>query len=63
MKRFVLLTAFLCILTACGAKEEPPFVKEVITYPAADSADFSLPDGYVFADETTASIIRIAAFM
>lgn len=58
MKRICILLVLCLILVACGAKEEPEFVKVISTYPPAASAEFILPDGYTFADETTTSIVR-----
>ena len=58
MKRICLLTVLCLILVACGVQKESTFVKVIETYPPAASADFTLPDGYTFADDTTASIIR-----
>ena len=58
MKRICLLLTLCLLLCACGAEEEFVYEPIIITYPAADSADFTLPEGYAFADDTTASIIR-----
>ena len=52
------MLALCLLLLGCAAKDETEFVKEISTYPAAASADFTLPEGYTFADETTASIVR-----
>ena len=58
MKRICLLLALFLLLCACGAKEAPAFVKVIETYPSAASADFTLPEGYTFADDSTTSIVR-----
>ena len=58
MKRVWLLVIFCLLLSACGAAEEFEYVPTIITYPPAASADFTLPEGYAFKDDTTASIIR-----
>jgi len=58
MKRICYLFTLCLLLVGCGAKDEPEFVKEIVTYPAAVSSDFTLPEGYVFADSTTESIVR-----
>ena len=58
MKRICLLLVLCLLLCACGAKKEPEFVKVISTYPPAASADFTLPEGYAFADDTTTSIVR-----
>ena len=58
MKQICLLLTLCLILVACGAKEEPEFVKIIEIYPPAASNDFMLPEGYAFADDTTASIVR-----
>ena len=58
MKRICLLLALCLLLCACGAEKETEFVKVVATYPPAASVDFTLPDGYAFADDTTTSIVR-----
>ena len=60
MKRICLLLALCFLLSGCGANKEPEFVyvKEIATYPSPASADFALPEGYTFADDTTASIVR-----
>ena len=58
MKRICLLIVLGLLLSGCGAKEEPEFVKVIETYPPAASADFTLPEGYAFTDDTTTSIIR-----
>ena len=58
MKGFCLLLVFCLLLSACGAAEEFVYAPTIIDYPPAASADFTLPDGYAFEDDTTASIIR-----
>ena len=58
MKRICLLLVFCLLLCACGKTEEFVYEPTIITYPPADSADFTLPEGYAFADDTTASIVR-----
>ena len=58
MKRICMLLVLCLLFSGCGAQKEPEFVKEIITYPPAASADFALPEGYVFSDDTTASIVR-----
>lgn len=58
MKQICMLLLFCLIHTACGAKEESKFVKVIETYPPAASADFTVPEGYAFADDTTTSIVR-----
>ena len=58
MKRICLLIVLCLLLSGCGKKDEPDFVKEIVTYSPAASADFTLPEGYTFADDTTASIVR-----
>ena len=58
MKRACMLLVLILLLCACGAKKEPEFVKVIATYPPAVSADFTLPEGYAFADDTTTSIVR-----
>ena len=60
MKRICLLLALCLLFSGCGANKEPEFVyvKEIATYPSPASADFTLPEGYTFADDTTASIVR-----
>ena len=60
MKPICFLLALCCLLCGCGAAAEPEFAPTVATYPPAASADFTLPEGYAFADDTTASIIRAA---
>lgn len=60
MKRICLLLALCLLLSGCAATKEPEFVyvKEIMTYASPASSDFTLPEGYTFADDTTASIIR-----
>ena len=60
MKRICLLLALCLLLSGCAANKEPEFVyvKEIASYASPASADFTLPDGYTFADDTTASIVR-----
>ena len=58
MKRICLLLILMLLFSGCSSKKEPEFVKEIVTYPPAASTDFTLPDGYAFADDTTTSIIR-----
>lgn len=58
MKRICLLAFFCLLFCACGKTEEFVYAPTIITYPAAAGSDFTLPEGYAFADETTASIVR-----
>ena len=58
MKRVWLLLICCLLLCSCAKKEEFVYTPAIITYPAAASADFTLPEGYAFADDTTASILR-----
>lgn len=58
MKRITLLLVLCLLFCACGAKKEPEFIKVIATYPPAASADFTLPEGYAFADDTTTAIVR-----
>ena len=60
MKRICLLLALCLLLSGCASAKEPEFVyvKEIATYASPASADFTLPEGYVFDGDTTASIVR-----
>lgn len=58
MKRISLMLVLCLLLCACGAKKEAEFVKVIATYPPAAGADFTLPEGYAFADDTTTSVVR-----
>lgn len=58
MKRIFIIISMIGLLCGCYKNEEPVFESTIITYPPAASADFTLPEGYAFADETTAAIVR-----
>lgn len=60
MKQICLLLVLCLLFSGCGTNNEQEFVyvKEVIAYTSPASTDFALPDGYAFADDTTASIVR-----
>ena len=58
MKKLCLLVAICLLFSGCAisAPSEPSTVSAA--YPAGSASDFSLPKGYTFEEDTTASIIR-----